>query len=228
MRCRLIVATAIVLACGAGRPGRASRRTTSRSAIRWRSVSSPMRQVTWFEPTRATSTTCTRSIACGVPTFASPNSAAPARRPHDGQRRQVRLLRFGSQLADAVEFIRTHRVVLITLSIGGDNVLRCFDLATFSRIDRPASAGAPGHQDRSSIQILDDLRAEAGPDVPIVGMNYYDPFLAASTLGRRGDTGGAVRDTTNCDERRARRGVLRVSRAGRRRRACLPDRRTSR
>ena len=27
-----------------------------------------------------------------------------------------------TQLAAAVEFIRTHRVVLITLSIGGDNV----------------------------------------------------------------------------------------------------------
>ena len=37
----------------------------------------------------------------------------------------------GTQLADAAEFIKTNRVVLITLSIGGDNVLSCFNLLLF-------------------------------------------------------------------------------------------------
>ena len=36
------------------------------------------------------------------------------------------------------------------------------------------------------VQILGILRAAAGPAVPIVGMNYYDPFLAAWTLGPAG------------------------------------------
>ncbi len=34
--------------------------------------------------------------------------------------------------------------------------------------------------------ILAQLRRAAGPNVPIIGMNYYDPFLAAWTLGRNG------------------------------------------
>jgi lysophospholipase L1-like esterase len=92
----------------------------------------------------------------------------------------------GNQVDDAVQFIRTHRVALITLSIGGDNVLQCFDLATFD-VDELCVAQGMAVMGPDLLEILGILRAEAGPDVPIVGMNYYDPFLAASTLGDEGE-----------------------------------------
>ena len=89
----------------------------------------------------------------------------------------------GSQLADAVQFIKTHRVAFITLSIGGDNVLRCFSLGGIDPTCVENGLGAVG-PDLS--QILAMLRGAAGPAVPIAGMNYYDPFLAAWTLGPAG------------------------------------------
>ena len=39
----------------------------------------------------------------------------------------------GSQLAQAVAFLRTHRVALVTLNIGGDNILHCISLAGVDR-----------------------------------------------------------------------------------------------
>lgn len=89
----------------------------------------------------------------------------------------------GTQLAEAVQFIQTHRVVLITLSIGGDNVLHCFSLGGIDETCVQQGLAAIG-PDLS--QILATLRAAAGRDVPIAGMNYYDPFLAAWTLGSAG------------------------------------------
>ena len=77
-----------------------------------------------------------------------------------------------------------HRVGLITLSIGGDNVLRCFDLP--GEIDQDCVVQASLVIGPELAQILGMLRAAAGPAVPIVGMNYYDPFLAALTLGPAG------------------------------------------
>lgn len=89
----------------------------------------------------------------------------------------------GTQLAEAVQFIQTRRVVLITLSIGGDNVLHCFSLGGIDEtcVQEGLSAIGP-----DLAQILAVLRAAAGPRVPIVGTNYYDPFLAAWTLGPSG------------------------------------------
>jgi lysophospholipase L1-like esterase len=89
----------------------------------------------------------------------------------------------GTQLADAVAFIQTHRVAFITLSIGGDNVLHCFSLAG---IDQTCVQNGLGVIGADLSQILAVLRAAAGPGVPIAGMNYYDPFLAAWTLGPSG------------------------------------------
>ncbi len=88
-----------------------------------------------------------------------------------------------TQLAEAAQFIKTHRVVVITLSIGGDNILHCFSLAGIDEtcVQEGLDAIAP-----DMAQILAILRAAAGPTVPIVGMNYYDPFLAAWTLGPGG------------------------------------------
>jgi lysophospholipase L1-like esterase len=71
----------------------------------------------------------------------------------------------GSQLADAVSFLHAHRgfVSFVTITIGGDDVLH--------------GGGAPAIEQNLPV-ILAALRDAAGPDVPIVGMNYYSPLLA--------------------------------------------------
>jgi lysophospholipase L1-like esterase len=85
----------------------------------------------------------------------------------------------GSQLAEAVAFLRAHRqfVAFVTIDIGA-NDFACADLSCV-----PAGVG--------SIQanlptILTALREAAGPDIPIVGMTIYNPFLGAWLTGPEG------------------------------------------
>jgi lysophospholipase L1-like esterase len=70
-----------------------------------------------------------------------------------------------TQLAEAVAFLQAHRkfVSLVTIDIGADDFI--------------AGGGVPAVEANLPI-ILDQLRAAAGPGIPIVGMNYYDPFVA--------------------------------------------------
>src|SRR4029079_1905761 len=74
----------------------------------------------------------------------------------------------------------THRVLLVTITIGGDDVLGCI-LRDGSIINGCPEQGlaAIGH---NLPYILSELRAAAGPNVPIVATNYFDPFLAAPLL----------------------------------------------
>lgn len=84
-----------------------------------------------------------------------------------------------NQLAQAAHFLRTHRVALVTLDIGADNIVHCISL---SGIDQTCLANGINAAILVDLpQILATLRA-AAPDVPIVAMNYYDPFLAAYRL----------------------------------------------
>jgi lysophospholipase L1-like esterase len=89
----------------------------------------------------------------------------------------------GSQLKAAVDFLEHNRVSLITLDIGANDIDTCIstagisDSCVFSALVRVGG-------DLSFI--LGELRRAAGPSVPIIGMNYYDPFLAAWTLGSSG------------------------------------------
>jgi lysophospholipase L1-like esterase len=86
----------------------------------------------------------------------------------------------GSQLAQAVAFIHTHKVALITITIGGDNVQHCISLAgviDFQCLQDGVTAIA-----NDLPAILTALRVAAGPTVPIVGANFYDPILAAWVL----------------------------------------------
>jgi lysophospholipase L1-like esterase len=85
-----------------------------------------------------------------------------------------------NQLDQAIEFLHTHRVLLITITIGGDDVLGCIKRdGTFMDSCPGQGLIAVGH---NLPYILSELRAAAGPHVPIVATNYYDPFLAASVL----------------------------------------------
>jgi lysophospholipase L1-like esterase len=70
----------------------------------------------------------------------------------------------GSQLKEAVSFLRAHRgfVSLVTIDIGGNDIFSP-DGITAVQTNLPV--------------ILTALREAAGPGVPIVGMNYYNPFV---------------------------------------------------
>jgi lysophospholipase L1-like esterase len=90
----------------------------------------------------------------------------------------------GSQLKAAVSFLETHRVRLVTLDIGGDDVDHCFNS---TNVEACVEAAIPTLSN-NLVSILEQLRAAAGHETLIVAMNYYDPFLAAWTLGPSGQT----------------------------------------
>jgi lysophospholipase L1-like esterase len=70
-----------------------------------------------------------------------------------------------SQLDQAVAFLQAHRgqIAFVTVDVGAGDLI-------FGGGVTAIAANLP--------VILDRLRAAAGPSVPIVGMNYYDPSLA--------------------------------------------------
>jgi lysophospholipase L1-like esterase len=86
----------------------------------------------------------------------------------------------GTQLAEAVAFLREHRgsVAFVTIDAGANDL---------SRVDAEGvvitclfeAAGCDAQQAtmvQNLAAILAELRAAAGPGVPIVGMTYYDVF----------------------------------------------------
>jgi lysophospholipase L1-like esterase len=102
----------------------------------------------------------------------------------------------GTQLAEAVSFLRAHKdkVALVTINIGSNdlsrfdpqfNVLSCL----FEQGCDTQAAGIA----QNLTAILSELRAAAGPDVSIVGMTYYnalaplgDPALTARVAAVNG------------------------------------------
>ncbi len=86
---------------------------------------------------------------------------------------------FASQLAQATAFLATHRVVLVTLDIGANNIDGC---AHASGLDSACLAAGVAAVRHDLPLILHALR-QAGPHVPMVAMTYYDPFVAAALKG---------------------------------------------
>jgi lysophospholipase L1-like esterase len=91
----------------------------------------------------------------------------------------------GSQYQKALSFLDAHRshVALVTIDIGGNDVLPCvsssgIDYACISRVL------AVTKQDLSAM--LAGIRSAVGATTPIVGMNYYDPFLGNWLSGPAG------------------------------------------
>jgi hypothetical protein len=85
----------------------------------------------------------------------------------------------GSQLDEAVAFIEAHRqfVAFITIDIGA-NDFACADLSCVPGGVASIQANLP--------TILAALRGAAGPDIPVVGMTIYNPFLGAWLTGPEG------------------------------------------
>ncbi len=126
------------------------------------------------------------NLACPGETTSSMISGYPATpppipgTPHFGPPCQT--YPHGSQLAEAVAFLSTHRpfVRLVTIDIGAGDFADCLAALNFSDDCRTS------HQSQMTSNlatILNQLVAAAGDNVPIVGMNYYDAFAGLWVLG---------------------------------------------
>ena len=88
----------------------------------------------------------------------------------------------GNQLAQAVQFLTTHTVKLITIDIGANDIDNCVVGLT---IDPTCIGNGIATVSTNLPAILTTLET-AAPGVPIYAMNYYDPFLAAWLIGPAG------------------------------------------
>jgi lysophospholipase L1-like esterase len=81
----------------------------------------------------------------------------------------------GSQLDEAVSFLRQHRhhVGLVTIDIGGNDIIGC----GISSSNGTCVSAALKTIKKNLTEIMTALRAAAGRTTLIVGMNYYDPLL---------------------------------------------------
>jgi len=89
----------------------------------------------------------------------------------------------GSQLAQAVAFIKTHKVAFITLDIGANDIDGCVQNGN---IDTSCLNAGLAAVKANVPTIVKALRKAAGPHVRIVAMTYYDPFLADYLAGSQG------------------------------------------
>ena len=96
--------------------------------------------------------------------------------PHDYRR----LFPKGTQLAEAVKFLRTHRdkVALVTIDIGANDLQHLDEQgnAVFCLFEPAGCDQRVATMAENLAVILAELRAAAGPDVPIIGMTYYNVF----------------------------------------------------
>jgi lysophospholipase L1-like esterase len=95
----------------------------------------------------------------------------------------------GSQLDTAVDFLQAHpgEIAFITIDIGANDLAPCFVALDFSSDCLNTGGFQPLSAVTANLQtILAQLRAAAGSGVPIVGMNYYDPFLGFWVFGAPG------------------------------------------
>ncbi|WP_406347455.1 SGNH/GDSL hydrolase family protein [Streptomyces sp. NBC_00144] len=97
----------------------------------------------------------------------------------------------GSQLAEAEHFLRLHHDdrVVVTLDIGANDVDGCL---TDGNVDIKCAVSGVGKVGSGLNTILDRLKAAAGPQTRIIGMNLYDPFLAAWLTGTQGKTAATL------------------------------------
>ena len=87
-----------------------------------------------------------------------------------------------SQLAAAEALLRERRadVRMVTLDIGGNDLLHC---VRGMQVDASCAKTGLGTVRTNLPTVLERLRAAAGPDVPVLVLGYYNPWLAASYLG---------------------------------------------
>lgn len=93
----------------------------------------------------------------------------------------------GSQLAEAVKFLHAHKdkVELITIDIGVNDILGAGCIVD-TNVDFACIQGAFFQVAVNLPVILSALREAADPGTPIIGMNYYNTFLASWLTGPAG------------------------------------------
>jgi lysophospholipase L1-like esterase len=91
----------------------------------------------------------------------------------------------GSQLADAMAFLRAHdgEEGIVTIDLGFNDLRDCLHLGT----NRPACvAGKLAVLQEQLPYILQSLQGVAGAGVSFVGVGFDDPYLADAIIGRTG------------------------------------------
>jgi lysophospholipase L1-like esterase len=86
----------------------------------------------------------------------------------------------GSQLEQAEKLLKGGNAALVTIDIGGNDLLRC--VRGGAQIDTACVTAGVGTVKKNLPTILKRLRAAAGPDVPVLVLGYYNPWLAAKAL----------------------------------------------
>ena len=87
----------------------------------------------------------------------------------------------GSQLEQAEKLLEgSDDVALVTIDIGGNDLLRC--VRGGAQIDTACVTDGVGTVQKNLPAILERLRTAAGPDVPVLVLGYYNPWLAAKAL----------------------------------------------
>lgn len=88
----------------------------------------------------------------------------------------------GSQIeqAEALLKSRSGEVGLVTIDIGGNDLLRC--VRAGADIDTACVAKGVQTVEDNLPTILERLRAAAGKDVPVLVLGYYNPWVAAKAL----------------------------------------------
>ena len=113
-----------------------------------------------------------------------------------------RLFPTGTQLAQAVKFLERHRgkVALVTIGIGANDLQHDDEQGNtvFCLFEDAGCDGRVAAMGDNLAIILGELRAAAGPDVPIIGMTYYNVFatLDDPSLDAGVAAANAVLDTT--------------------------------
>jgi lysophospholipase L1-like esterase len=94
----------------------------------------------------------------------------------------------GSQLEAAVDFLNRNRgfVELVTIDMGANDFRNAGCVTTTVDIDCVNAVSAQIATDLATV--LTALRNAAGPDVTIVGMNYYNPYLSSWLTDAAGQT----------------------------------------
>lgn len=89
----------------------------------------------------------------------------------------------GSQLVAAERYLAANKgtVALVTVDIGGNDLLRCAKGLT---VDSACVTQGLGTVRTNLPVIVKRLRAAAGADVPVLVLGYYNPWLAAKYLGQ--------------------------------------------
>jgi len=94
----------------------------------------------------------------------------------------------GSQLDAAVDFLTDNpgKVHLVTIDMGGNDFRNAGCIGATVDIDCANAVSAQISIDLATV--LTALRNAAGPDTTIVGMNYYNPYLASWLVDAAGQT----------------------------------------